>query len=222
MQSRYTRYITSPVRYTEDKLISEHVPYPIMGQHETLIMEESAKVICQNRGKVLNVGFGMGIIDSFIRDYSPQEHHIVDIHPDVIKKAIEMGFDKTSILYQSDWRDLIPKWNKEKVKFDSIYFDTLILDWINKPEWSDFTFIVDSILEEGGIFSFFNNFATSPNLSQPMWDKLEELKYEKHTKLISYNKIIDQANHPEDMKHLRDTDYELVWYIKSPSSLQEK
>lgn len=221
MSNRYTKYINSPVSYKEDKLTSEHFSYPIMGQHETPIMEESAKIVCQNGGRILNVGFGMGIIDSFIKTHHIQEHHIVDAHPDVIKKAREMGFGEDEILYESDWRDLIPQWNDKNFRFDGIYFDTMLSDWKERPEWSDFSYIVDSILKEGGIFSFFNNFATSPKLSQPMWDKLKELKYTKYTKFISYNTITKQANHPQDMNHLKREDYELVWYIK-PFNSQEK
>ena len=212
MQSRYDKYISSPVKYTDDKLISEHVSYPVMGQHETLIMKESANVVCQNGGKILNVGFGMGIIDSFIRDHNPQEHHIVDVHPDVIKKAKEMGFDKTAVLYESDWRDLISTWNQQDIKFDGIYFDTIVLDHENRPEWDDFARVVDSILAEGGVFSFFNNIATMN--SKEMWNKLRSLKYKEYHKVISLDKIIKEANHTEDMKFLRKKDYQLVWYVK--------
>lgn len=209
--SLYLKYLNNPVEFKDDKLISSVVDFPIMGEHETLIMKESANVVCQTGGSILNVGFGLGIIDSFIRDLEPKQHSIVEVHPGVIKKAVEMGFDKTSTLYLADWRDLIEDWNRSGIMFDGIYFDTINLDW-ERPEWDDFARVVDSILAPGGVFSFFNN--TAVRFSKEIWSILQDLGYEQYAKLISYKEIFDQAKHKEDMKHLLNHDYNLVWYIK--------
>lgn len=210
-KSRYLNYLNNPIYYKDDKLLSDHVNFPIMGQHEELIMKESAEVVCQNGGKILNVGFGMGIIDTFIRNNNPTEHHIVDVHPGVINKAKEMGFDKAAILYESDWRDLIKQWNDQNIQFDGIYFDTIILDW-ERSEWDDFAKVVDTILAPNGIFCFFNNSATK--YSQELWKILKELKYRMYSKQVPYSDIFETAIHKEDMKHLLNMDYNLIWYKK--------
>ena len=49
---------------------SPNVSVDIMSTDEDLIMEESANILCQNRGTVLNVGFGLGVIDNYIKNNS--------------------------------------------------------------------------------------------------------------------------------------------------------
>jgi type IV protein arginine methyltransferase len=44
----------------------------IMMEWEREIMEASARAICINGGDILNVGFGMGIIDSYIQLLKPK------------------------------------------------------------------------------------------------------------------------------------------------------
>ena len=64
----------------------------IMMEWEREIMEASARAICINGGDILNVGFGMGIIDSYIQLLKPKTHWIIEGHPEVQKKIIEDGW----------------------------------------------------------------------------------------------------------------------------------
>ena len=41
-------------------------------------MKETSDILCSNGGSVLNVGFGLGIIDTYIRNHNPKEHHIIE------------------------------------------------------------------------------------------------------------------------------------------------
>jgi len=88
---------------TEPKLDGDylHLPnwYPplnskhqIMHNWETPLMAIDAKQICSKGGSILNIGYGMGIIDRFIRDYNPKKHTIIEVHPLIADNAIKEGF----------------------------------------------------------------------------------------------------------------------------------
>jgi type IV protein arginine methyltransferase len=66
-----------------------------------------------SRGKtVLNVGFGMGIIDTILQQgYNPQRHYIVEAHPDVYRHMLEQGWDQKPnvVLLFGKWQDVIPQ-----------------------------------------------------------------------------------------------------------------
>ena len=47
-------------------------------QWEAPLMAAHAEVICRGSGDVLNVGFGMGIIDTYIQGYAPRSHTIIE------------------------------------------------------------------------------------------------------------------------------------------------
>jgi spermidine synthase len=183
-----------------------------MSDHETLIMQKSAEVICQNGGSILNVGFGMGIIDSFIRDLNPAEHTIVDIHPRVIEKAKELGFDKTATLCLGDWRFIVEYWKKTNKKFDGIYFDTISMI---SNEWLDFVKEVDHILSPGGTFAYFNHVAAFIEDNDLPKYIQENYGYKFHSKKIQFTEILDTLKVDYDDKLLNKEDYNLVWFTKN-------
>ena len=42
-------------------------------------------------GDVLNIGFGLGLIDGYVQGLKPRSHTIVEAHPDVYKHMIDLG-----------------------------------------------------------------------------------------------------------------------------------
>jgi protein arginine N-methyltransferase 2 len=50
----------------DDKLLDED-DRGVMMEWERPLMRAHAEVVCQTKGDVLNVGFGMGIVDGFIQ-----------------------------------------------------------------------------------------------------------------------------------------------------------
>ncbi|GAA5991386.1 hypothetical protein JCM5350_007196 [Sporobolomyces pararoseus] len=79
--------------------------------------------------RVMNVGFGLGIIDSFYQDYQPTLHLIIEPHPDVLKFAKEQGwFDKPGVKFfkgtWQEWIKALEEGEEEWVEWDAIYFDT--------------------------------------------------------------------------------------------------
>ena len=94
----------------------------VMMQWEEPLMEAHAQLLCQSKGDVLNIGFGMGYIDTAIQKYPVKSHTIIEAHPQVYKKMIADGWDKkpnVKIVF-GRWQDVIG----DLGTFDSVFFDT--------------------------------------------------------------------------------------------------
>lgn len=212
MRSKPTleEYINSSVEIKDGVLSSHLLDISIMDDQERLIMQESAKIICQNGGDILNVGFGLGIIDSYIQQQKINSHTIIEIHPEIVTHAKSLGFDKVATVYEGDWRVWIAKFKREGKKFDGIYFDTYNIT-IDSNEWADFAKEVDSILNSGGIFSYFNHTAA---FDVDFINIMNDLPYQLRLKRINIADIEANANKKINQKSLTYRDYELIWRIK--------
>lgn len=120
----------------------------IMQKWETPIMKYDAKRLCKDGGSILNIGYGMGIIDGFIRDHKPDKHTIIEVHPQIVENAKAAGYEN---VLEGDWLDIVKNMTEQ---FDAIYFDTYCFD---RDDWAIFTKDhVDRLLKPGGRFSYFN------------------------------------------------------------------
>ncbi|PRW50850.1 arginine N-methyltransferase 2 [Chlorella sorokiniana] len=150
-------YLSSSIRYEEGeaggKLMDEQGEAVMMGW-ETPLMERHAAIICASGGDVLNVGFGMGIIDGFIQTHKPRSHTIIEAHPDVYKYACSQGWDKKPgvRLLHGRWQDVVD----ELGPFDGIFFDTYGEYY---EDMHDFHEKLPKLLRPGGVYSFFNGLA---------------------------------------------------------------
>jgi hypothetical protein len=127
-------------------------------------MERSAEIVCHNHGDVLNVGFGMAIIDSAIQRCGVTSHTIIEAHPQVVRRAEEWARDKKAVtIIPSTWQNAL-----ESLKqFDGIYFDTLI------PPLIPFLKHTPKILKKNGMFLFFQYWMDFRNLIVMIRDDLE-------------------------------------------------
>ncbi len=142
-------YREQKLQYTNDGRLLDENGNAVMMDWEKPIMEKSAEIICKNGGRVLNVGFGMGIIDSFIQTYEIKEHWIIEPHIDVYIKMLQDGWHlkpNVKILF-GDWQFYF----KYLPLFDGIYFDT----W--EEDTADFFKYVPNIMKDDGVFCYFNN-----------------------------------------------------------------
>ncbi len=143
------RYFDRDLTYTDDGRLLDEDGKAIMMDWEEPIMKKAAEIVTRNGGRVLNVGFGMGYIDSFIEEHDIEEHWIIEAHVDVYTKMLQDGWHlkpHVNILY-GDWR-----WYLQFLpKFDGIYFDT----W--DEHQMDFDEYIPNILKDDGIYCFFNN-----------------------------------------------------------------
>lgn len=84
-------YLRSNLTYSGDRLLDSD-RNAVMMDWETEIMKTSADKLCPRQGlRTMNVGFGMGIVDSMFLANSPTEHHIVEAHPQVIARMKDQG-----------------------------------------------------------------------------------------------------------------------------------
>jgi hypothetical protein len=75
-------------------------------------------------GDVLNIGFGMGIVDSFIQARSPRTHTIIEAHPGVHQRMLDAGWaDRPGVrVVFGRWQDVI-----DQVRVISLHFPFLPL-----------------------------------------------------------------------------------------------
>lgn len=120
----------------------------VMMDWEREIMRRQAATVCSRGGRVLNVGFGLGIIDSYIQEHeNVTEHWIIEGHPDVQQYMIENGWlEKAKCIFRP-WQDVI----NHLPQFDGIYIDT----WAE--DLTPFYIQAQWILKPDGVLSFFNN-----------------------------------------------------------------
>jgi type IV protein arginine methyltransferase len=83
----------------------------VMMAWEKPLMEAHARAVCTKGGRVLNVGFGMGLVDEAIERYEPEEHAIIEAHPDVYARMLKSGWGerKNVKIIFGRWQDVLPQ-----------------------------------------------------------------------------------------------------------------
>lgn len=101
-------YLEDRVTFGEDKLMDSESKAVMMAWEKPL-MEAHARAVCSGGGHVLNIGFGMGLVDTAIQQYAPVTHTIVEAHPEVHKRIIQTGWgDKENVkIVFGRWQDVI-------------------------------------------------------------------------------------------------------------------
>jgi protein arginine N-methyltransferase 2 len=153
------RYVRQKLTYLEDRLVDED-GNSVMMSWEHPIMKATARLICPGGGDVLNIGFGMGLIDTEIQRLKPRSHTIIEPHPDVQAKMIDDGWGaKKNVTLHSDfWQNVVA----DLPAFDGIYFDT----WDDTVEQFEYlASCLHWLLKSGGVFSWFNH-PENPDLFQ--------------------------------------------------------
>jgi len=117
------------VRYNAaNTLLLDNDNDAVMMEWERPLMMAHAQILTSEmKGKrVMNIGFGLGIIDTALQGYEPSLHVICEAHPTVYKKMIEDGWDKKKNvrICFGRWQDELPKLVEEGLEFDGIFYDT--------------------------------------------------------------------------------------------------
>ena len=81
------------VDIADDKILDEEGD-AVMMEWERPLMQEHADLLCGPKSghkagncAILNIGFGMGIFDSYVQSHRPKNHTIVEAHPAIQKKV---------------------------------------------------------------------------------------------------------------------------------------
>lgn len=173
-----------------------------------IILKESAKQLCKNGGKILQIGFGLGNLSYWIQEHDGLESHdIIEEHPQICELANELGYSENII--QGSWEDLYEKIfeNLLDLKFDGIYFDMVQYD-ITDNELLRFVENVDSILKPGGIFMMYNEILS---LDPRVRYKLDGYGYQPD--IIEFD-LSDVAKGHEDFFMVGYNKYYMNWFTK--------
>jgi len=156
-------YLDTDLTFTEDEILLPD-GFEVMMEWERPIMERSAEIVCHNQGDVMNVGFGMAIIDSAIQRCGVTSHTIIEAHPQVVRRAEQWARDKKAVtIIPSTWQKALGSLKP----FDGIYFDTLM------PPMIPFLKHAPSILKKNGVFLYFQYMVQLQNIEVMIRDDLE-------------------------------------------------
>ena len=100
-------YLQSTVTYDGDKLLDDDLN-GVMMAWETDIMRRSVAALLPDPAapgkRILNIGFGMGIVDGLFAARSPAKHHIIEAHPGVLAHVARGGTQ-----FGGDWERSGPR-----------------------------------------------------------------------------------------------------------------
>ena len=157
-------YLTQAIRYnSEDTALLDADNDAVMMEWERPLMSLHASIITNNQAnlRVLNVGFGMGIIDTELQSkYKPSQHVIIEAHPTVYQRMLTDGWGRKAgvELFFGKWQDVVPILiNEKRYKFDGVFFDTFGEHWIDMENFH--AHLPNLLYSPSGVYSFFNGLA---------------------------------------------------------------
>ncbi|KAH8727910.1 S-adenosyl-L-methionine-dependent methyltransferase [Phaeosphaeriaceae sp. PMI808] len=174
-------YLASTLTFDRDRILDGSAN-GVMMEWERSIMQKSAERLLPEPGlRVLNVGSGMQIIDGIFQGMQPTSHHIIEAHPDVLKRMKEQGWYKKPgvIVHEGRWQGIVPGLVEKNEMFDAIYFDTFAEDYKALREF--FSEYVIGLLDpaggsnnEGGKFGFFCGMGADRQVAYDVYNKIVE------------------------------------------------
>ncbi len=172
------QYLSSALSLSGDRLLDEQ-QNGVMMSWEADIMSRSADTILTSPGlRILNIGFGMGIIDTYIQSHAnkPANHHIIEAHPAVLANMRAQGWhEKPSVvIHEGKWQDILPQLAASGEMFDGIYFDTFAESYGQFRDF--FSEHVIALLDQGGFWSYFNGTGADRQISYDVYQKVVEME----------------------------------------------
>lgn len=152
------KWINQPALYTEHSLrIAGH---PVMEDWEQGYMEALAQVATSKDGKVLELGYGMGLSAHAIQTHNIDSHFIIEANVDVAAKALKdlkepLDANRVHVL-TGLWEDVTPSLQSES--FDGILFDTYPLTE-EQIHSNHFWFFKEAfrLLKPGGVLTYYSD-----------------------------------------------------------------
>ncbi|PWU15542.1 MAG: hypothetical protein C5B49_11675 [Bdellovibrio sp.] len=107
----------------------------VMSEFEAPYMREIAREVTIHGGKILNVGFGLGIIDREIealRDVTDiSEHHIIELNDEVADRAEswrkQQRYPERIFIHRGHWQDVVRELARAGILFDGVAYDAFPL-----------------------------------------------------------------------------------------------
>jgi protein arginine N-methyltransferase 2 len=166
------QYLKSQLRFREGILLDSS-DNAVMMDWETTIMKRHATTLLTKPGlRAMNVGHGLGIVDTAIQSHSPAEHHIIEAHPQVLARLRQNGwYEKPGVrIHEGRWQDILPKLAQEGVILDAIYYDTFAEDYAALKEF--FSEWVVQLMDEDGKFGWYNGLGADRQICYDVYTKV--------------------------------------------------
>jgi protein arginine N-methyltransferase 2 len=188
-------YLASELKFDDNKLVDAD-DNGVMMAWETDIMRRTVDLLLPSTSsnssslatgkRILNIGFGMGIIDTMFRDTKPTSHHIIEAHPSVLAQisdptsAFHANFSSylspSSSAYKihaGRWQDICPQLLEAGEIFDAIYFDTFGESYDQLKLF--FEEMVPGLLDGEGRFGWFNGLGADRRVCYDVYCRVVEI-----------------------------------------------
>ena len=168
-------YLQSTLRFQDGRILDNN-NNGVMMAWETSIMKRTADLLASKpEFRVLNIGHGMGIIDTFFQEKAPSSHHIIEAHPAVLARMKEDSwYNRPSVtIHEGRWQDKVPKIMAQGILFDAIYFDTFAEGYQALRDF--FSDSVLGLLEDKGKWGFFNGLGADRQICYDVYRKVLEM-----------------------------------------------
>ncbi|KAL2044970.1 hypothetical protein N7G274_002745 [Stereocaulon virgatum] len=168
-------YLNSALRFQDDRILDDN-NNGVMMAWETDIMRRTVDLLVPRSGlRVLNIGHGMGIIDTFFQEKYPKSHHIIEAHSTILERMKKDGWHEKpdAVIHEGRWQDIAPKIIEQGILFDAIYFDTFAEDYKALRDFFDDSII--GLLDDGGKWGFFNGLGADRQICYDVYGKVVEM-----------------------------------------------
>ncbi len=148
----------SPAEFDDARSVLKILGHPVMENWEEPYMRSLARIAASRGGKVLEVGFGLGISAAFIQAGPVTEHVIIEANRNVYQNALH--FARTAkvqtIVYEGFWQDVVD--HLACGSFNGILFDTypMTLDEVHCQHYGFFK-QARRLLKTGGVFTYYSD-----------------------------------------------------------------
>lgn len=205
-------YLKTELEYKDGALVTKEGLDGVMMQWEDQLMKAGCDSLFKSIEdpedvNIINIGFGMGIIDTMIQSKHPTKHYICEAHPDVLRKMKEDGwYDKPNVvILEGKWQATLPSLLTQGVFFDGIYYDTFSEHYEDMVE--DLFDLVVGLLKPTGTFSFFNGLGADRLVCYEVYKKVVDLDLSNYGLTVEFTEMEAPVTTLEE----NDTQDDSVW-----------
>lgn len=192
--------------YLHDDYLSVGEETQVMQSWERPLMRRLAEYATRNRGRVLEVGFGMGISASEIMNIGCEEYVVIEPHPEIAARARTWGQTQgiPVRVVEDFWQNVFDKLGR----FDGVLFDVYAVNEVaNANNFCRFLPLAHHCLRKGGGVTYFSG-------------QTREVAPE-HMALLLRNfaevtlSVVDGLNPPQGCRYWQ-SDHMVVPYLREP------
>jgi guanidinoacetate N-methyltransferase len=131
-------------------------PHQVMQYWERPIMRQLAFYATRKRGRILELGFRLGISADYIMEFGCDDYWVVEPHPKIATEARAWGGKQSTpvTVIEDFWQNVLESLGR----FDGIVFDTFPLDPKEKTK-NHYAFIpvAATLLKDGGAVTYYSD-----------------------------------------------------------------